>query len=329
MRGGRRKSTKEIRHDSLGSSGHHHSGLVQSKNFDSLTYVTDESDIWRASVATDHYRHRGEFWNEGKHKTAKRYVIIASTGIVQACVAYLANLASNQLINYKFEKTYHLLAEGHGILAFIYFVLIQLLFAAVASVFVWIEPLSAGSGIPEVKCFLNGIDLERIGDLKTGLCKVLGVVCSVSAGLPVGKEGPMIHSGSVVATTLSSGSTRNDEEKRDYVACGAAAGVCTAFSAPIGGILFALEEGTSYWSPSLTWRTFFCSMVALTSLYMLNTIGSALGKVGFSKLFSFGNFVFDISGETSYYVYELFLFIAIGAIGGLIGAGTSAEIYKI
>ena len=148
------------------------------------------------------------------------------------------------------------------------------------------------------------------------------MIGSVTAGLPVGKEGPMVHSGSVVATVLSSTSIKNDGDKRDYVACGAAAGVCTAFSAPIGGILFALEEGASYWKPSLTWRTFFCSMVALTSLYMLNTMGSAmLGKVGFNKLFSFGNFVFDISGETSYYVYELFLFIAIGAIGGIIGAG--------
>jgi len=87
MRGGRRKSAQEIRHDSLGSSGHgalaHHPEVVQSKNFDSLTYITDESDVWRASVATDHYRHRGEFWNEGKHKTAQRYVIIFLTGTVQ------------------------------------------------------------------------------------------------------------------------------------------------------------------------------------------------------------------------------------------------------
>lgn len=32
-------------------------------------------------------------------------------------------------------------------------------------------------------------------------------------------------------------------------------------------------------------RTFFCSMVAFTTLLILNTIGSALGKVGFNKLF--------------------------------------------
>mmetsp|Transcript_24695 Transcript_24695/g.60675 ORF Transcript_24695/g.60675 Transcript_24695/m.60675 type:complete len:443 (+) Transcript_24695:165-1493(+) len=194
----------------------------------------------------------------------------------------------------------------------------QLTFAAIASVFVWIEPVSAGSGIPEVKCYLNGIDLPRVVDPKTLVCKVLGVICSVAAGLPVGKEGPMVHSGAVVANTVSSGQTQNDRQKRDFVACGAAAGVCTAFSAPIGGILFALEEGASYWGPSVTWRSFFCSMIALSTLYTLNTIGNAFGKVGFGRLFSFGNFVFE--DESSFAVFELLPFVLLGAIGGLIGA---------
>ena len=122
------------------------------------------------------------------------------------------------------------------------------------------------------RCFLNGINLPRVVRVRTLICKVIGVTFSVAAGLPVGKEGPMVLSGSVVAAGISQGKTscgpfdtsftkfddfRNDREKRDFVACGAAAGVCSAFGAPIGGVLFSLEEGASYWSTKLTWRAFF------------------------------------------------------------------------
>ncbi|KAK4336655.1 hypothetical protein RND71_044061 [Anisodus tanguticus] len=67
-------------------------------------------------------------------------------------------------------------------------------------------------------------------------------------------RGPMIHSGSVIAgfsqgklTTLKIDFNifryfREDHEKRDFVAAGASAGVATAFSAPIGGIIIHLKN---------------------------------------------------------------------------------------
>lgn len=90
--------------------------------------------------------------------------------------------------------------------------------------------------------------------------QILGSIGSVSGGLIVGKEGPLVHVGACIASLLGQGgSTRygltckwlrylkNDRDRRDLVTCGAAAGVAAAFRAPVGGVLFALEEVTSWY----------------------------------------------------------------------------------
>ena len=56
-------------------------------------------------------------------------------------------------------------------------------------------PVSTGSGIPHIKAYLNGVNVPKLLRIETLVCKVIGVITSVVGGMPVGKEGPMIHSG--------------------------------------------------------------------------------------------------------------------------------------
>jgi H+/Cl- antiporter ClcA len=151
---------------------------------------------------------------------------------------------------------------------------------------------------------------------------------SVSSGLPLGKEGPMIHTGSIVGAAVSQGKTitfgfdtswtkfqdlRNDRTKRDFVTFGAAAGVASAFKAPVGGILFTLEEGASFWSTSHTFRSFFCAMMTILTISLIfagNQIGDPV-SVGVQ---------FGIFDTANFRTYELIIFALMGVGGGILGS---------
>jgi len=53
---------------------------------------------------------------------------------------------------------------------------------------------------------------------------------------------------------------------------GAAAGIASAFSSPITGLTFAMEEMSSHWSDRLTWQTFVCSILARSTTELLHSI---------------------------------------------------------
>uniref|UniRef100_A0A6G1SH30 Chloride channel protein n=1 Tax=Aceria tosichella TaxID=561515 RepID=A0A6G1SH30_9ACAR len=205
----------------------------------------------------------------------------------------------------------------------------SLFILAGASMVTYLAPVAAGSGIPVVKCYLNGVKIPQVVRFKTYVTKLLGVVSSVVGGLAVGKEGPFIQCGAAIGAGLSQGKStsfnfdlnlfkafRNDRDKRDFVSAGASAGVAAAFGAPIGGVLFALEEGASFWNQALTWRLFFCSM---TTSFAINLMMCAYnhqgGILAFHSLVNFG-----LVEELDYFWYEIPIYVCIAICGGLIGA---------
>jgi chloride channel 7 len=304
-------------------------------------YEEIESEIWKHHQLQRKYGTRDHWWSHTNKRVFRKWAQTLLIGCGTGLIAYFIISCTSTLTDYKFKLLYSLIEkERNGILhlgtSYIFLLLFNMCCVSLAWFTVYLAPQAAGSGIPEVKCFLNGLNVNVL-DLKTIVAKVVGIIFTVSGGLPSGKEGPMVHSGSGLAVLLSQSSimTRlcgvdgtfrkyqdfhNDSEKRDFVACGAAAGVAAAFGAPIGGVLFSLEEGASFWSTKLTWRAFFCAMATVTTLFIIRSVNIHLGQVNANAMFSFGHFYALQGSIYNFSAFELPVFALIGAMGGLLGA---------
>ena len=101
--------------------------------------------------------------------------------------------------------------------------------------------------------------------------------------------------------------------------------MAAAFGSPVGGVLFALEEGASFWNQSLTWRIFFGSMTSFFTLDMVLSVYRGIpGQLSNGGLLNFGNF-----DDATYEVWEMPLFLLMGALGGVLGALFNHINYKL
>eukprot|EP00958_Prasinococcus_capsulatus_P004906 scaffold451_cov365-Prasinococcus_capsulatus_cf.AAC.37 len=58
---------------------------------------------------------------------------------------------------------------------------------AAGSLVSFIEPLAAGSGIPELKTYLNGVRIPGLLHIRTIIAKLVGIMFSIASGLIAGK----------------------------------------------------------------------------------------------------------------------------------------------
>ncbi|WP_421722871.1 chloride channel protein [Bauldia sp.] len=76
---------------------------------------------------------------------------------------------------------------------------------------------------------------------RQGLISAAASAVSLGSGASAGREGPIVHLGAVIGTTLCRKLHLPDAARRTLLACGVAGGVAASFNAPIAGVLFAQE----------------------------------------------------------------------------------------
>ena len=62
-----------------------------------------------------------------------------------------------------------------------------------ASIGEFISKDAEGSGIPEMKSILAGVNIYRYLSFQTLIGKIIGLMAGISAGLSIGREGPLVH----------------------------------------------------------------------------------------------------------------------------------------
>lgn len=172
-------------------------------------------------------------------------------------------------------------------------------------------PYAAGSGISEIKCIIAGFVMKGFLGFWTLVIKSICLPLAIASGLSVGKEGPSVHyavcTGNVISRLFEK-YKRNASKTREILSACAAAGVAVAFGSPIGGVLFSLEEMSSYFPLKTLWRSYFCALVATAVLAAMNP-------------FRTGQLVmFQVHYDRSWHFFEILFFIIIGIFGGLYGA---------
>ncbi len=164
------------------------------------------------------------------------YKSIAKGAVIGAFAGMVAILY--RLLIAQSKQFMLLLVDQTHTLGFIFPLIgILLIGAIISGVFLNWEKLSGGSGIPQLKAELY--DKIDPNPLKVIIAKFVGGATAVICGLSVGREGPSIQLGAMAGKLFKT----NDKKKtKNFISCGAAAGLAAAFNAPLAGVLFAFEE---------------------------------------------------------------------------------------
>ncbi|CAL8070215.1 unnamed protein product [Orchesella dallaii] len=278
-------------------------------------------------------------------------------GVIAIIIGILASVM--KLVVEKFQIFYFpfitkLIMEGSVAQLWIYYPLLGATFSVLsATVIVYICPFAAGSGLPEIIGILNGCVVRNVLNFRTLACKIISCIFTVISTLPVGFEGPMVHIGALVGACMAQPLRcrccvqnkkehfdekqslqkscfpnicryRDCRERYSLICVGAAAGVAAAFSSPIAGLTFAMEEMSSHWSKTLTWQAFVCCILARSTAELFHSFLEAAETMdeheGSYLMYLSESALFDMRHVLNLNIAVLLPATIIGLFGGVVGS---------
>ncbi|MCX8514494.1 MAG: chloride channel protein [Burkholderiales bacterium] len=182
---------------------------------------------------------------------------------------------------------------------------IPIVFMIIVFIFKKYFPYAGGSGLPQGYALdvYEKPELYATYSLRTMFGKVILTVLSIFAGASLGREGPTIQ---ICASIFSSLKNTSLERKKLLIRIGSGVGVATAFNAPLGGIVFAIEEYIQHSDSKINF--FLLSGIAIAGYCSILVLGdySYMGYIKQSSLY--------------YSWYIMVIAVATGVVCGLIGA---------
>lgn len=298
-------------------------GLIQSSDY--LTPDTKHEEAMQHSLTPAMRKQRKVFM----------WAMYAVIGCITAVVIVYVLHACDLILKLRAKATDSMLDQGDLLSAWLIWTGSSLGLCLAACMLVMWQPAAVSSGIPGLIAFLNGVmpvgGKSPLTHQKTGflsfstlVAKTLGMILSIPSGLCLGPEGPIIHISALIAHHTTTAVQRLSQrvlnerfhftvkpgEGRDFLATGAAVGICVAFRAPLAGCLFVVEEAASFFTTEHLEYTFFATIVA----YMV-ALALAQPEDGFTKFKQATGYFCPL-----YDGFDMILFVVIAVLGGTSGA---------
>ena len=238
------------------------------------------------------------------------WILLILLAIIVPIISQTFSLCSGKFLT----NVMHYFIEENTFGYFIACLMVSLACAFTSCTICYYNRDAEGSGIPELKSTLAGISIYKYLSINTLIAKILGLFFAIGSGLFVGREGPFVHIAAAVANNLAKFNyfkrlhVKNTFRKQILATAGGI-GITSTFGTPVGGCLYSIETMSTFFAVGAFWKAFFCSFICGI---VFHVYGKAIGSGEWT--------ITEYSGVHNDITVEIFAFMVLGGICGIVGA---------